>query len=329
MNAEEIKVEENKTEEQKTEEIQTSVETRKTKKKKERKRVPITHRVGAKVIAFMLAVIMAIVVAWSVLIVIFMIDQEIYTTNESVYRDKVLSNLAEQDAKILLEYTLYEGRERALEYVDITNIAKVTVKTRTSYLLADITGTRKITSQKDAYSSKWYRYKIAPDTYQIESYSVEELKDSLQNWYLVDIWLADDMELEDKYYVADNLISIAYLLRYWIYAIAIVALVLCINCIVFLLCASGRHVGKEEPEASWGTRIPFDLVTGITITIVGLFIAIIAESTYFYSFWKIFLVDTACGIGLFIVLLSWSMTFALRIKLGKIWKNTISAIFDV
>ena len=87
-------------------------------------KVPLTHRTVAKVMAFMLVIIMVIIAIGSVLGAIFMIEEELYTVPEWTYKENAMRNLAEGDVITLIEY-LEEGEKRAKQHVFERNIASV------------------------------------------------------------------------------------------------------------------------------------------------------------------------------------------------------------
>ncbi len=71
------------------------------------------------------------------------------------------------------------------------------------------------------------------------------------------IRLADELTQPDTYYYADLLISLAFAMRFWVYAIGIGAAILAIAAFVFPLCAHlvrkmvwqqrSRGMGYEDP----------------------------------------------------------------------------------
>jgi len=64
--------------------------------------------------------------------------------------------------------------------------------------------------------------------------------------------LADSFYEQDDYYFADLVISTMYDLQYWVYAIALLSLILAIVCFVFLMCASGRRKGLPDDACAGG-----------------------------------------------------------------------------
>ena len=137
------------------------------------------------------------------------------------------------------------------------------------------------------------------------------------------IRLADELTQPDTYYYADLLISLAFAMRFWVYAIGIGAAILAIAAFVFLMCASGRKNGLPTAQPGWGTKIPFDLLTGVTALAGFLLIEVMVETSYYGSDIEAVLAFSVLGIALMVICLDWCMSFATRIKLGCWWKNTI------
>ena len=290
-------------------------------------KLPLTHRTSAKFVAFLLVIIMSIVAVGSALGAIVMINEELYTTSEWAYKNDAMRNLAEGDVYTLIHYLTNEdldaGERDAMNYLADRNIASIEMT------FSD--GPRKNWTydggKKDGnmeFSGIWYH---------------EKYKRTWENWYTqyrnegedyellgtveATILLADEFTEQDTYFFVDHLISLIYALRYWVYGIGICAAILAIASFVFLMCASGRKNGLVTAQPGWGTKIPFDLLTGMT-ALAGFFVVqIMVETSYYGSDIETVLTYIPLGVTLMVIALGWCMSFATRIKLGHWWKNTI------
>ena len=289
-------------------------------------KIPLTHRTSAKVVAFMLIVIMALVVVGSAAGAFIMVEEELYTTSEWTYKNEAMRNIAEGDMQTLIHYLTNEnldaGADEAKRYLSDRNIASVE--------MVFSEGPRKnwgydggVKESSTEYHAVWYHVKG---------------KDGVENWYSLynnygygveqigtvetTIRLADEFTQLDTYYFADRLITVAYNLRYSVYAIGIVALISAILWFVFLMCASGRRNGLPTAQPGWGTKVPLDLLTAGTGLAVFLILQVIFEGYYLSTLAHIGLAVLG-GIGILIMALGWCMSFATRIKLGNWWKNTL------
>ena len=290
-------------------------------------KIPLTHRMAAKVIAFMLVIIMAIVALGCIVGAIIMIDEEIYTTSEWAYKNEAMRNLAEGDVYTLIHYLTNEdldaGERDAMHYLADRNIASIEMT------FSD--GPRKNWSYDGGkragdmeFSCVWYhmKHKNSSENWYTQ-YQTEEEDYELLDTVEATIVLADGFTEEDSYFFVDWLISLIYALRYWVFGVGIGAVILAIAAFVFLMCASGRRNGLEAAQPGWGTKIPFDLLTGMTaLAGIGM-LHVMVESSYFGSDADVILVFTVSGIALMVICLGWCMSFATRIKLGGWWKNTI------
>lgn len=134
---------------------------------------------------------------------------------------------------------------------------------------------------------------------------------------------------DDLFVQANALVTIAYGLRYSIYAILFLSLGLGIFFFVFLIAAAGHRRGTEGIVATWLDKVPFDIYLGFAVIVECLLFLILANAgvsrgnvPLFVSF--VFLLYCMCCVALFFVL-----SFAVRVKLGKWWRNTVIwHIFD-
>ena len=288
-------------------------------------KLPLTHRTSAKFVAFLLVIIMSIVAVGSAIGAIVMINEEFYTTSEWAYKNDAMQNLAESDLYTLIHYLTNEdldaGERDAMHYLADRNIASIE--------MTFSTGPRKNWTydggKKDGdmeFSGTWYheKYVGASENWytQHRNYGYE-----LLGTVEATICLADELAEQDAYFFADRIISLIYALRYWVYGIGIAAAILAIAAFVFLMCASGRKNGLPTAQPGWGTKIPFDLLTGMTALAGFLMIQVMVEASYYGSDIETILAYAVLGIALMVISIGWCMSFATRIKLGHWWKNTI------
>ena len=303
-----------------------SVQTEEVKAVPSSHKIPLTHRTSAKVIAFLLAILMALVSVASAAGAFIMVEEELYTTSEWNYKNEAMRNIAEGDIQVLIHYLTSEnkkaGDDDAMHYLSDRNIASIE--------MAFSEGPRKswtydggMKESATEYSAVWYHMKEKGGVenwyslYSNHGYDVEQI-----GTVEATIRLADDLTQPDTYYFADRLITIAYNLRYAVYAIGVVALISAILWFVFLMCASGRRDGLPEPQPGWGTKVPLDLLTAGTGLAVFLVLQLIFEAYYLSTLAHLGLAILG-GVGIVVMALGWCMSFATRIKLGNWWRNTV------
>ena len=290
-------------------------------------KIPLSHHTWAKFVAFLLVIIMSLVAVGSAVGAIVMIEEELYTTPEWTVKEGVMQDIAKYDLLMLIQYVTDEDKEAgescALHYLADRNIAFVEI------------------SFSDGSRSKW-TYDTGGKAGPIELggtwYHIKH-KGTSDNWYTqywmegenylllgtveAIIYLTEEYTAQDGYFFVDRLISLAYALRYWIYGIGILSIILAIASFVFLMCASGRKNGLPTAQPGWGTKIPFDLLTGMTAFAGFLMIQFAVEASYYCPDIITLLAYIALGIALLVIAIGWCMSFAARIKLGRWWKNTI------
>ena len=290
-------------------------------------KLPLTHRTSAKFVAFLLVIIMSIVAVGSALGAIVMVNEEFYTTSEWAYKNDAMRNLAESDVYTLILYLTNEdldaGERDAMRYLADRNIASIE--------MTFTDGPRKNWSydggKKDGnmeFSGTWYHEKHKGAS---ENWYTQYRNDG-QNYQLLGtveatICLAEEFNEQDIYFLVDRVISLIYAMRYWVYGIGFGAAVLAIAAFVFLMCASGRKNGLPTAQPGWGTKIPFDLLTGMTALVGFLMMQVMVEATYYGPDIEMVPICIIFGIALMVICLGWCMSFATRIKLGRWWKNTV------
>ena len=290
-------------------------------------KLPLTHRTSAKFVAFLLVIIMSIVAVGSALCAIVMINEELYTTSEWAYKNDAMRNLAEGDVYTLIHYLTNEdldaGERDAMHYLADRNIASIEMTfsdgPRKSW---GYDGGKKDGSME--FSATWYhmKHKNSPENWYTQ-YQNEGDNYKLLDTVEATICLAQEFTEQDTYFFVDRLISLIYALRYWVYGIGFGAAILAIAAFVFLMCASGRKNGLSITQPGWGTKIPFDLLTGLTAFAEFLMIQVMVEASHYGSDIEIILAYAALGVAMMVMCLGWCMSFATRIKLGRWWKNTI------
>jgi hypothetical protein len=140
-------------------------------------------------------------------------------------------------------------------------------------------------------------------TYRVEGYIPEQLNhaDEIQN--LIDLY------------------AWGYSLRYMVYAIAAVSLLLGVLLFVFLCAAAGHRDAGDTITPNFVDKIPFDLFTAVIFTGIGLTIAVLYNVLSFSGAEIIpgALMILAAGL----LFLLWCLSLATRIKLGSTLKSCL------
>ncbi|MBP5749238.1 MAG: HAMP domain-containing histidine kinase [Firmicutes bacterium] len=104
-------------------------------------------------------------------------------------------------------------------------------------------------------------------------------------------------------------------------------------CLVYLLWSSGHKAPDGEVKPGWGTKVPFDLLLAVGIS-AGAAICFMAWEFFDHGhwsmveyhpdqYWEILYPFYGIGAACLAILHGVLMSFAVRVKLGGWWKNTI------
>lgn len=126
----------------------------------------------------------------------------------------------------------------------------------------------------------------------------------------------------DHYYSSAKLVNTLYNMRNAFVWIAAAALICALFVFIFLMRAAGHHEDKDGITPCWQDHLPLD----IYLLLVGLFFFVGIDAISYMSADSYFLVVflAICLIAFSVsVLLGLCMTIAVRIKMGKWWRNTL------
>ena len=132
-----------------------------------------------------------------------------------------------------------------------------------------------------------------------------------------------NLERSDEYYWTARLLELLWELRYAVYGIALLALVLLLACFVFLLCGAGHRSGRTELVPGYLWTVPFDLMTAALIA-WGCAVAAAADELINHSgpdAGKVLLLFAAV-LCILLPFTGWCTSLAMRLKLGRWWQNT-------
>lgn len=104
-------------------------------------------------------------------------------------------------------------------------------------------------------------------------------------------------------------------------------------CLVYLLAASGHKAPEGDVKPGWGTKFPFDLVFLIGFAAAAALVGMFLEFFWYVDwamferdpqqFWNVMYAAYGVGAACLAILQGVLMSFALRVKLGGWWKNTL------
>ena len=197
---------------------------------KTKKKLGLTHSVWAKAGAFILCILMLCVTALSVAGVVLMFNGEVYwTPEENVRENMFLSYVNKHDYSIVYHYPI-GAFDEIEDWIEKTNIDYVRIECGNEAYATYEYGERQ-TDDGYTFTSNWaFSYDpdggvnaiyYITDEYSLAKYSQNEI-------CTVEIGISKDIEICDELFWMDLLVTLVYGLRFWIYAIGLVALILAI-----------------------------------------------------------------------------------------------------
>lgn len=286
------------------------------------KKLPLTHSLPAKVAAFILTVITAAVACASILFGVMLLtsNRHVYTVPKDELKRQMFETEACDNAKnvvsVLTDPNVDDSRASATAVVDLKNIASMNVEFSNDLSFKNWS----YDSGKEPGGIKFtFTFYDFGDGYVERTSSVVlGAKSSAK----VTVVLAKSFTASDRYSMDSVLLDFLYSMRYMVFVIAVITVIMAIAGFIFLMTASGRHKTSDKPEASFGTKIPFDLLVFGTALIFGCFMVLLHQISHRDSLELILAIfcmiaAMAAGLGL-------CMSLATRIKLGGWWKNNVT-----
>ena len=286
-------------------------------------KIPLTHKMYLKVTAFILCVIFfSTAFLTGVMGTFVALNLDMYTKSESFVTTNFLNGLAYEDTQLLLSDISYNEKGGIANYCKQENIYSFVCKERNkTNTYANYRSNQPYQNDKPYFTYTYSGIPLTVYTQDSEGNIVEEENQDI----LVDVEIKVLVE-NNKYAFWRDILVFLYSVRYTVLVVGVICFILSILCFVFLMCSSGHRAGSTKILPSWGTKIPLDLLAGGLFLLIVTLIAIIDESIQIRNatdgiFWIIIIlflviVCSITGIG-------FCMSFALRWKLGRWWKNTL------
>lgn len=120
-----------------------------------------------------------------------------------------------------------------------------------------------------------------------------------------------------------EMIDFGYSMRYAVYPIGIVSLILAVCCFVMLICTAGRREGSSEVHPGFLNKVPLDLLLCLSIIAGAFVIGGCFEIFYDYDIAVIILAVVAVYLILADMFNWLCMNIAVRVKEGTLFSNTI------
>ncbi|MBQ1206794.1 MAG: hypothetical protein IIX67_06250, partial [Clostridia bacterium] len=210
------------------------------------------RRLPVKIICFILCVVFLCVTVASVFCAIFIALEGFYTRTEK----ELVWDVAHRDASAAaytIAYSAISGKNYNVseEYSpEKTNLRYALFNSSNSIEMANCDG-----NGDWEYYYCFRRYKVWED-WDIELVRYGSTKISGDDIWVFAVYLEEGCPVSDDYSIYNDIVSVAYALRYWIYAIALGSLAMFLTLFITLLCASGRRPDSDEIHAGYLNKIP-------------------------------------------------------------------------
>lgn len=281
------------------------------------------RRLPVKILCFILCLVFLCVAVADTVAAVIMVEENVYTVSKESFLDNETRDRIRYAANSIA-YVTASGKSTVIlnDYkTDTSNIRYKVVSDKNEILASNIEAS-KLTS----YDNKWkyeYEYQII---YNGTSYDAEPVDtpngSTSENVWTVYICLEEGLPVNDRYAVTAMLVDVAYTIRYAVYPILIVSLLLSVVCFVLLMCASGRRANSDEVHGGTFNRIPFDALLVLSVCACILMFQILdsarrLEDGFVVAFGLLLCFLSAC------IFIGLCMSFAARLKQGTLLTNTV------
>lgn len=288
----------------------------KTKKKK----LPLTHSLPAKVTAFIITVISTVIALATIAMGCMFLssNHQVYNVPKEEMKRELLEDEAIANARNVVS-VLYENdlhaSDSAKAMIDLRNISSMNIEFSDD--VPNKNWSYNSGKEPGDYSFTFMLYNYGGD-FVVSNSSVAI---GARSTARVTVVLTKTFTASDRFSMQSVMVNFIYSMRYMTYVIAFISTIVTIAGFVFLMCSSGRHQTSDKPEASFATKVPFDLLVlgaGLVLMLFGVIIIQVRNRDVVEIIFACFLMVFALATGLGLC-----MSLATRIKLGVWWKNTI------
>ena len=284
------------------------------------------YSVGGKTVLFLVTVFSVILTVIFSIAAILMIDQDFYTKSKQQMEKEARQSLLEGYGSDIINGKLQFNITSAIPGFDwVLRDEKGTVIDH-----SDDAEAFQASESADGEADLWelhyavFRAEEEQDIFSIIPYDPDDppVYGDEAEFYSVSLHLREDAQAFMPFRLVMKLIAIGYRLRYIVFGLILLSLLLGIFSFIGLMCASGRRNGQEELCPGPLHKVPTDLLLLLTLIPAGiLVVSLLEEFEGSGAFAEI--IAALSGIVLFVLLLALSMSFAVRIKTRTLLKNTL------
>lgn len=298
---------------------------------REKRAFRLTGSLVAKVTAFLLMLISAAVCAAGAVACYVAAEENMYTSSYTRVLQRGLAGKAHGIAYVMYDLLNNGYKEEAqiylrelnaevaiMRYEAIMGYEKALVQDSSQFIWRSY-GDAEAQEENGFYSYLYVDIHMPMPVF-AEQEGVED-SERLDKTYVVRVFFDPGFEKDDEIREVVRLIEALYKARYAVILICAGGAILFVICGIFLLCAAGHRNGREGIVPGLLTGIPFDVLTsGLFVVLMALYY-LMEDLFYRNSAYEVLLI-VECAIALVLGML-YLGDFAVRVKLGKLWKNTL------
>lgn len=278
----------------------------------------------AKAFCFILCILALAVSAGCIFGAAMLVEFDFYSLPESYLLEDCTYDLVWGDAKRIAYSAMAERYADELEYFySYDDHAFDPRATNLRYEIQDADGNPVGSNAADGETGKWtyfFRFSSGVENGELRLNMLFGTGEDAD--FTIRLYLKEGLPVQDEYALVSTLVHSAYALRYWIYPIGFLAILLFGVSLVTLLCASGRRPGSDGLYPGPFHRVPIDLLLAITIT--AFVFAILLATDIFYTGELLAAVLLIVIVVLAVIAaFGLSMSVAARVKQGTLLTNTI------
>ncbi len=292
----------------------------------------IKGSIAAKIIAWIIFMLNLTIFVGSCIGLYAMDYTGFISSNYERERDKIFADLCDSNSYEYLYYLVESYiTEDEFEYLDSLSFKYGIIKAREldvksiDFNDASIYLRRNFTETVDKENLHIKYVKYAAVDYWIISFVDETVVEAANDGLFDCLGRVITMDAADDFVWADACLQLVFAFKKSAIAIMIISFLFIPTCFIFLISAAGHRKDKDEITPAFLDRIPFDAAIVIWMAMATIPLIIMEELSYYYYYSVIQVVILIICILYSIILGGFFvLSLAVRIKLGNVFKNTIT-----
>ena len=267
----------------------------------------------AKIIAIFLFVIFTATTVFSIVGIVFLAQEDAYFDDGREAKEAVIDLAASSYWDRLYRYIDYILMNGWTEYEEDFE-EEYGGDCNFYFEIKDMEGNIVLSNYRDVKHQRAYNRTYGTHYYDNGVYRTE-------TYYQIYAIIPAELEVKDSFYYLVELGDWLINMRFWLIGIALLSFALMVIVFIFMMCAAGHKKGTDEIVPNFMDKIPFDIYLAAFMLIFAFTVYLLDEIVYNDAI-ALVAVPFACFVWV-LMFISLSMTFATRVKLGTVFKNTI------